>query len=540
MDATKVILTLIKDDQIKQGLNPLVYYALKLMYNSEFASRSKYFGLAIKRLFDELANNLNLQIAKLDSNLMAAENTMTFDMSIVDDIGNVNQEDKKDKDGNIINEEDPLNVTANKDIYNSVNKLMKKNWKWCFNKMVDYDDEYILDRDDNYILLRLIKEYIFSDTPPRESTLMLCYNIFSSSIELMFCFKLILSFPNYYFMKKESNLMDDYTKNIKKRIELFFDEWCATYWEKYKKNRLIKEIIGPKEQKPEIEINKKNIPINKITMSEPILNSKYISFTKLIKEGPFCFDVEEIARQMCLIDHELLSELKYKDYIQFLKKKEIPKIFERYLIREKQLQCYILIFMTMHNNLENKKNMIQNFIALAHTLKYMNNQQSCCTIISSFSIVGITKKKLLWKLIEKKYRDIYSILEKEINDVELNENPILKEKKEDGCVPHIRYIIALINNLIIQMKGMEEEHKIFICNDFKDLISSMEENSRNKYLFFKMNPLYDFFKFGFLEIFKPKRWGLKSRFDFSAYTTKLNKLDQLLNYLVKNFQSADI
>ena len=540
MDATKVILTLIKDDQIKQGLNPLVYYALKLMYNSEFASRSKYFGLAIKRLFDELANNLNLQIAKLDSNLMAAENTMTFDMSIVDDIGNVNQEDKKDKDGNIINEEDPLNVTANKDIYNSVNKLMKKNWKWCFNKMVDYDDEYILDRDDNYILLRLIKEYIFSDTPPRESTLMLCYNIFSSSIELMFCFKLILSFPNYYFMKKESNLMDDYTKNIKKRIELFFDEWCATYWEKYKKNRLIKEIIGPKEQKPEIEINKKNIPINKITMSEPILNSKYISFTKLIKEGPFCFDVEEIARQICLIDHELLSELKYKDYIQFLKKKEIPKIFERYLIREKQLQCYILIFMTMHNNLENKKNMIQNFIALAHTLKYMNNQQSCCTIISSFSIVGITKKKLLWKLIEKKYRDIYSILEKEINDVELNENPILKEKKEDGCVPHIRYIIALINNLIIQMKGMEEEHKIFICNDFKDLISSMEENSRNKYLFFKMNPLYDFFKFGFLEIFKPKRWGLKSRFDFSAYTTKLNKLDQLLNYLVKNFQSADI
>ena len=30
-------------------------------------------------------------------------------------------------------------------------------------------------------------------------------------------------------------------------------------------------------------------------------------FTKLIKEGPFCFDVEEIARQICLIDHELLS-----------------------------------------------------------------------------------------------------------------------------------------------------------------------------------------------------------------------------------------
>ena len=548
MDATKVILTLIKDEQIRQGLNPLVYYALKLMYNSEFSKRSKYFGLAIKRLFDELANNLNLQIATLDSNLMAAENTMTFDMSIVDDMGPAEPLEKKDKnvkndknENNIKEEEEnPLNVTANKDVYNSVNKLMKKNWKWCFNKMVDYDDEYILDRDDNYILLRLIKEYIFSDIPPNESTLMLCYNIFCSSIELMFCFKLVLSFPNYFFMKKEITQINEYFKSIKKRVELFFDVWCGNHWDKYKRNKLIKEIIGPKEQKPVIEIEKKEKSINKINMSEPILNSKYISFTKLIKEGPFCFDVEEIARQICLIDHELLSSLKYNDYIQYLVKKEMPKVFEQFIIREKQLQCYILIFMTMHSNLENKKNMIQNFIALAHTLKYMNNQQTCSTIINSFSIVGITKKKLLWKLIEKKYRDIYSNLEKEVNDMELNENPIMKEKKEDGSVPHIRFIMALINNLIIQMKGMEEEHKIFICNDFKELINSMEDNSKKKYLFFKMNPLYDFFKFGFLEIFKPKRWGLKSRFDFSAYTTKLTKLDQLLNYLVKNFQNADI
>ena len=538
MDATKVILSLIKDEQIRKGLNPLVYYALKLMYNAEFSNRSKYFGLAIKRLFDELGNNLNLQIATLDSNLMAAENTMTFDMSIVDEL--TGQNDNKDKDGNNIDEEDPLNVTANKDAYTSVNKLMKKNWRWCFNKMVDYDDEYILDRDDNYILLRLIKEYIFGEVPASESTLMLCYNIFSSSIELMFCFKLVLSFPNYYFMKKEKTQIDDYTKNIKKKIELFFDDWLAIYWNKYKRNILIREIIGPRENKPEKKEIIKDKSLNKITMSEPILNSKYISFTKLIKEGPFCFDIEEIARQICLIDHELLSSLKYNDFIEFLVKKETPKIFEQFMIREKQLQCYILIFMTMHSNLENKKNMIQNFIALAHTLKCMNNQQTSSTIISSFSIVGITKKKLLWKLIEKKYRDIYSALEKEVNDVELNENPILGEKKEDGNVPHIRYIITLINNLIIQMKGMEEENKITICNDFKDIINNMEENAKKKYLFFKMNPLYDFFKFGFLEIFKPKRWGLKSRFDFSAYTTKLTKLDQLLTYLIKNFQSADI
>ena len=129
MDANKVILTLIKDEQLRQGLNPLVYYALKLMYNSEFSNRTKYFGFAIKRLFDELANNLNLQIATLDNNLMAAENTMTFDMSIVEDIAPINPNEKKDnkenkdkkdeKNENNI-EEDPLNVTANKDVYNEV------------------------------------------------------------------------------------------------------------------------------------------------------------------------------------------------------------------------------------------------------------------------------------------------------------------------------------------------------------------------------------------------------------------------------------
>ena len=89
------------------------------------------------------------------------------------------------------------------------------------------------------------------------------------------------------------------------------------------------------------------------------------------------------------------------------------------------------------------------------------------------------------------------------------------------------------------MKGSDEEDKINICRDFKDLIQKMEENSKQKYLFFKVNPLYDSLKFGFLEIFKPKKWGLKSKFDFSGYTNKLNKLDQLVNYLLKNIDKSD-
>jgi len=501
MDASKVILTLIKDETIKKNLNPLVYYALKLIYNPEFATRSKYFGLAVKRLFDELGDNLNLQIQKLNENLLKEQNTMNFDMSIADDISNIGTvaENKED--------EEPLNVTANKDTYTSVNKLMKKNWKWCFDRMTDYDDEYILDRDDeDYILLRLINEYISSDVPPEKSSLMICYKIFGSSIELMFCFKLILSFPKYSFMKKENEQINEYFIDIKKRVELFFDAWCATHWDTYQKNKLIKDIIGEKEKKPEIKQEKFGKNINIITMSEPILNNKYVSFTRLIREGPFCLDIEEIARQMCLIDHEMIQELKYNDYIHYLVKKELPKVFRKFIIREKRLKCYILLKLLTSGNLENKKNMIQNFIALASELKRLNNQQSCNTIISTFSLLEITKKKFLWQLMDKKYKDTYIDIEKELNHVELNEVSILNKKEEgvSGSVPHIKYIIALINNLIIQMKGMEEKHKIFIYKDFKELIQRMEEISNQKYLFFKVNPLYDLLNFGFLEVFIPK------------------------------------
>ena len=548
MDASKVILTLIKEETIKKNLNPLVYYALKLIYNSEFASRSRYFGLAIKRLYDELGDNLNLQIQTLNENLLKAENTMTFDMSIVEDLStNSNSNsDIKDKSGdNKENKDDSdaLNVTANKDTYLSVNKLMKKNWKWCFDRMVDYDDEYILDRDEeDYILLKLIKEYINSDIPPEKSTLMMCYKIFCSSIELMFCFKLILSFPKYSFMRKEEEQIQEYFIDIKKRINLFLDAWCTSHWETYQRNKLIKVIIGPKEKKQEMNEKKIEKNNNLTIMSEPILNNKYVSFINLIKEGPFALDIDEIARQFCLIDHEMLCELQYKDYVQFLVKKELPKVFKKFIIREKRIKCYILLYISMHGNLENKKNMVQNFIALAEALKKLNNQQTCQTIISTFSNLGITKKKLLWKLVEKKYRDTFTDLEKEFSSVELNEVSVLNKKEEEGVtgsVPHIRYIIAIINNLIIQMKGMEDKHKIFICKDFKDLINKMEEISKQKYLFFKVNPLYDFLNFGYLEIFTPKKWGLKSRFDFSSYINKLSKLDQLLNYLVKSFQKTD-
>ena len=50
------------------------------MYSPEFSRRSRYFGRAIKRLYDELGNNLNLQMNNIEE--MKLENTITFDMAL--------------------------------------------------------------------------------------------------------------------------------------------------------------------------------------------------------------------------------------------------------------------------------------------------------------------------------------------------------------------------------------------------------------------------------------------------------------------------
>ena len=46
----------------------------------------------------------------------------------------------------------------------------------------------------------------------------------------------------------------------------------------------------------------------------------------------------------------------------------------------------------------------------------LNNYQTEYTIISTFSAVGISKKDILWKLVETRYRDIYTALENEYQD----------------------------------------------------------------------------------------------------------------------------
>ena len=84
MDCSQLVLSVIKDDSIKKNLNPIVYYCIKLMYDSEFSNRSRVFCRCIKNFFDKMSKYLNLE--KICSNL--SENDLLDNNVIVSTILN--------------------------------------------------------------------------------------------------------------------------------------------------------------------------------------------------------------------------------------------------------------------------------------------------------------------------------------------------------------------------------------------------------------------------------------------------------------------
>jgi hypothetical protein len=522
MDYSTIILNLIKDENVKKSINPITYKCIKSIYKENFQKRNFYFSKALRSLYQTLGDTLDISLFQ-ESVIERDDHVSIMDTMILDlDNGNDLQ---------------ALNMTVNKDIYMNMTVLFKNDWRWTLSHLMDYDEEYILDKNDNNVLIDMIKNYLYSDEDVKTSQLLISYNIFASSVELIFCLKLIENFPKSIYNIREIRRFDNYTNEIKCKIYSFYRHWSIMYNDKYQKNQIIQALISNKISN--VMEDSSYLDLISLSMLEPMLSSKYISFTKLIKEGPFCFEIEEVARQLCIIDHELLASLKINDYNKYIIYMNQPESFERFFIREKQLRCYILLFILMQNSLENKKIMIQNFILLANTCKLLNNHQTSNIIITTLNMVNLIKKKLLWKLIEKKYREVFQNLEKENNENNLNESNASIDFKNIifPSVPNINKVKNSINSFIIKIKSQDD--KFSITKDYRDFYLSMEELRKNKYGFFIVNPLYDFLKFGFLEIFKPKKWNLRLRIDFSQYTEDSTQLDQLLEFLITSFKKLD-
>ena len=519
MDCSQLVLSVIKDDSIKKNLNPIVYYCIKLIYDPEFSKRSRVFCRCIKNFFDKMSKYLNLE--QICNNL--TDKDLLDNNFIVDTI--LNQPN--------------LSQNKNSKISEILNNFSSHDWSWYIETLLDCEKTYILESDEDYCLIYMLKKYISETQDPNLSELMRGYNLFFSSVELMFCLRLILHFPKIYYMKKEQKMLNDkFYAPIKDRVSKFMINWVKVYPKKYEKNLFIQALINDV-VKITKEENHPSIDFISLSLDEPILPTKYVGIIKLIREGPFLFDIMEIARQLCIIDQNNFSSISQKDYVDYIVKKEIPESFNRIYKRETHFKCYILIYNLLIKELDLQVAAIQNLIQLAETCKKLNNFQSEYTIISVLSAMNL-KEKFFWKKVDKKFVDSFVKMESDFKDADLNEKTFFDKLNSESqtSVPHINLIKNQINNFIITIKMSGEKQKVTLCREYRDFYVKIIDLNMNKYSFFLVNPLHDFLNDGFWEICKTKQWGIKTNIDFSSYADENSDAEKMFDALVKFYQKA--
>ena len=521
MESNKLVLKIIKDENIKKNLNHIVYYCIKMIYDSEFKKRSRIFCRCINNFFKKISTNLNLE-------------------KYLNNFSNENSKENLD-----------INSLTNS-ILNLLEKdnFFTKDDEYYIESLLSCESTYLLDSDEDYCLVYLIKEFMCDSQAPNLSELMRGYKLFVSSVELIFCFRLLLHNPMGYYMRKEKIFMNKTIEILKEKVKKFCLNWINIYPNKYKKNlfihKLLKKIIDEKDLYNNMNSSEDIPKINSmdfiaLSLDEPTLSSKNIGIIKLIKDGPFLFEISEIAKQLCLIDHKNFSEIHEKDFIDYIVNKEIPNSFNKIYKREMHFKCYIIIFLFLCKNLESQKKAIQNFILLADKCKSYNNYQSEYTIISTLNALKIKSKNFLWKMIDMKIKDAYSIMEAEYLDFNLNEKTFVdKLTKSETFIPHCDLIKNQINNLIIQIKMSGEKQKVVLCREFRDFFAKIIDYNRNKYSFFLVNPLNDFLNNDFWEICKTKEWGIKTKFDLSQYSDENSDAEKMFDGLVKQFKKIDM
>ncbi len=80
----------------------------------------------------------------------------------------------------------------------------------------------------------------------------------------------------------------------KVKVNSFLRSWAGIYRSKYESNPLIQVLIGNKVNTKTLLITE--LDLISISKYEPNLPTKYLSFTKLIRDGIFSCELEEIAR----------------------------------------------------------------------------------------------------------------------------------------------------------------------------------------------------------------------------------------------------
>lgn len=551
-DLSQKIIPYLYDEEISSNLNPIIKYMLVSIYDEDFRKRSPMFSEALFKLFRTfnkfteipsffnsemiIKGNINettLTITNTNTNALTSQLTLPSQSILYE---------KSEKN------EDEINI-------DDINNFLNNNWEWSADKILEYNNDYILDISHDNVLVDLIKEYIFTKEDPKSSKLLICYNIIASSVELSFCIQLVLKFPKLIMHERERHIYENSQKQIKTRLEKLIIEWKRMFSEgKLKRNSLLRKYFSSNFSIENEDNSIGSIDLIEMTKEEPILKKNFISFSTLIQEGIFLFKVEEIAKQICLIDQNLLSEITIEDCVRHIKQEE-GSLFSNIILRERQFKAYVLFFIYLITCIQVRKTVIEKFIELAYCLKKMNNNQTYVTIIKTFMFINLKDKVSLWDQLDNEHKSLYLNMTNEVNSFEMNEGifntSLIKKiitstssKNEASVNVYIPNSYSLASYIeIIKRKANKDkyEEKYEACTEFKEFFLILKEIRKNKLPYYENNPLYDFLFFGFKEIFRTDIW--RPQFKKYAVLRPLIedgcKIDKILEHLDEKFKKID-
>ena len=118
MDCSQLVLSVIKDENVKKNLNPIVYYCIKMIYDPEFSKRSRLFCRCITNFFNNISQKLNLK--KVISSLSGEEKLNTeFIVNMI--LNNQIKKNNENEDNNIKNDENNIDTSIKKNNNNKSN-----------------------------------------------------------------------------------------------------------------------------------------------------------------------------------------------------------------------------------------------------------------------------------------------------------------------------------------------------------------------------------------------------------------------------------
>jgi hypothetical protein len=403
-------------------------------------------------------------------------------------------------------------------------------------------------------------------------------------VELAFCLRLILKFPVLSILPNEKQKYDKENIAITKRIEKFIFAWKKKFPQKCEKDMIVKHYLDidyTQLNMEEFNNTTYNIPFDNIMKREdPWLNNRLISTTQLIQNSLFIIKdaVDEIARQICMIDQDLLLELQISDYLREIKNdySEKESIFAKIISREQIFKAYILfsiyILVLKKEDIKSIANLIDLYISLAFKLKNMNNFQSFVTIIKTFQRINLKQKSKIWSILKDINKTSYLTMLLEVDKIEMNTNFLFGTNPQSNYmynqggriskssssnqnnkpnlivdvrtkIPNIITIKSTIDSIKRKLVSMNVNDSNWACEDFKNFHLKIEEMKNNRYTYYLNNPIHDFVLLGFKEIFRtdifferlPKMSSIRKLIE----EENKNDIEVIINQISKKLEKYD-